>query len=232
MAIINNISLDQIAAGQMVVETSNPQTICTTVPSTAEVVQVCPPTQSTTIDTTNMSGGSGDFYQGTFVNGTDAPQKIAMGAMQGIAGIYSLINQDPTGVDFAAFEETDHGAATNNAPSLQAFNHIVQSMGIIYSSIEVQTTNAVQASNTLTLVNVDNNLEFRRRRVKAPFCDECGNSAQSTTFTRGWNQRGPINRKQGIEYTVNAGQTVDFRVNIAAQDLAGNYVQMGIGCGF
>lgn len=228
----NNISLAQIAAGQMVVNTSEPQTICTVVPSSAEVVQVCPPTQSTTIDTSHMSGAGSDYYQGTFVNGTDAPQKIAMGAMQGVAGAYSLIDQDPTGVDFAAFEETDHGAATNNAPSLQAVNLLWRAMGIIASRIEVQTSDATQASNKLTLVNVDNNLEFRRRSIKAPFCDECGNSAQSTIFTRAWNGPIPINARQGIEYVVNAGQTVDFRVDILGQDLAGNYVQFNGACGF
>lgn len=221
------INLAQIASGMIEVQTQNPSVVCSTVPATTEVVRVCPPTQSVTIDPTRINKTGGDFFEGTFSNTTDESQDLIFGAGLGIAGAYQQMITTPSAVDAAGFLETSRGTDyDNNAMAAQGFNTRIRSAGMILDSIEIQTDDATQSRTRLFLLKMNNNLELTRSSVKASFCDECGNSAQSTLFTTKFNGPYALNIIDGISYTIEAGEVVDFRLNIAGMDIAGNYVSL------
>lgn len=227
-----NITLAQIRDGMIEVQSSAPSVVCAPVAGTTEVVQVCPPTNSVTIDPSRINGGGNDFYEGTFTNGTDETQNLIFGLNLGIGGAYSSFGTVPSGVDFAAFQETSRGAAyANNAMSVWGANKRWGAHGIIASSIEIQTDNAAQARQRISVLKMNNNLEITSTSRKPPFCDECGNSAQSTVFTTRFDGPYAIDVNNGISYPIlSEVAALEFRINISGMDLAGNYVEFANVC--
>lgn len=221
-----SVKLSQLAQG-VVEQPSSAPAVVVQQQQSSEVVRICPPTSATTIDPSCINDSKQDFYEGNFVNNTDVAVPVIVGAGLGIAGAYQDFITTPSGVDYAAFLEDSRGAAyQNNAMSLQGLNIRVRSAGMILDSVEIQTTDATQAATRLFLVKMNNNLELTRVSQKVPLCDECMLGNSEGLFTRKFQGPFAVDINNGISYTINAGETVLFRLNIAGMAIAGNYVQV------
>lgn len=189
------------------------------------------PSPTYSFDPTGLNTGKQNFYYGNFVNGEDVTLPIIIGGGLGIAGAYQEMITTPSGVDYAGFLEDSRGALyDNNAMSLQGLNQRIRSAQIIIDSIEISTTSATQANQSLTLGTINNNLEYCNSSTRKSFCDECSLNNSPEVFNKKF--RGPFaaNIHNYLSYPVLPATTVQFQVNIVSQALGGVFVESNCGC--
>lgn len=200
-------------------------------PATVAEQKACATGNTYAIDPRGLNSGSNNFYYGSFTNNEDQTLPIIIGGGLGIAGAYQEMITTPSGVDYAGFLETSRGALyDNNAMSLQGFNQKIRSAQIIIDSIEISTTSATQANQTITLGSNNNNLEACNRSTRKSFCDECSLNNNPGVYNKKFTGPFSVNILDYISYPVLAGATVEFQVNIASQALGGVFVDNAQGC--
>lgn len=200
-------------------------------PATVAEQKACATGNTYAIDPRGLNNGSQNFYYGNFVNGEDATLPIVLGGGLGIAGAYQEMITTPSGVDYAGFLENSRGVLyDNNAMSLQGLNQRIRSAQIIVDSIEISTTSAAQANQTLTLGSINNNFESCNKSSRKSFCDECSLNNNPGVFNKKFSGPFSVNIESFLSYPVLAGATVEFQVNIASQALGGVFVDNAPGC--
>jgi len=168
-------------------------------------MQPLPPTISNDINLNNLNQAGGDVVQFAIENTGEADATVIVGlGIYGTEGFAGLIDID----DAAADSDLIESDGEPNVKTIQAFNFKTNGHSVIGSKVQVfNASNDAQKGKRPQLIRVD--LNGNIKNVKTQFVE----TDTETNFVT-ISHTVPFSFFQGLKYTILAGQSVDFEIEV------------------
>lgn len=196
-----------------------------TAQSPAQVTQIGPPVQFSTINAQSLVSKNDSVIEFQFHNGTGAPQNVYFSTLLGQPGSAESFNQPPSAVDFATFTELN-SVSPANCGILKGFNLRAQFMPVVINNVTIQTTDLAQSNKRLFVGYITKNLTMMENGIVPSLCDACFNN-NDNAYTKEF--RGPfvVGKSTYLKYVVNNNVDVYFRIEIAGESNVANFTPEG-----
>lgn len=203
----NDNTLARLSMGQPVAPESaaGQPTVQTTVPQGS----ACAPeaTNSNTINLENINGCDGLRFILDVNNTTLEAQTIVFGTFLGLPGEYAKFRQTPTAVDQAGMKDSIDGSPfVGNMANLQGWNQIAISDGLIANSFTVfGDADVLKGKLGRFMINAQAELDPITNRLNINYLQQ--NGIEYTGIIA-------ISSRNGLKFTLGAGKTATFEINI------------------